>query len=362
LIGQQNREPLEAAYSATPKTKDVARHAQTSVTRVLTADEGLAVLGAALESRAHPDFKSDCSHLVHAIYERAGFPYAYVNSLTLYEGRAEFRRVAHPQPGDLVVWPGHVGIAVNPAQHSFFSALRSGLGVAYYDSSYWRERGRPRFFRYSTDAPATIPVVPSSGEANLQAAASPELNPPVAQNAAFTADEALLPHADSARTSISVVQINNAQSPSPKEVTDALERAFSETGEALRGQDVVKPPRPMIVFDQLSIERVHLQRDRGWAEIRINGAFDLPGREGTTSTKRTERQRWPLVRRDHDGWELSLPQEAIYVRNDVALRMLARQLVALTNETAGQSSTPEEKVEVSRLLSVLLEKQPGPGE
>jgi hypothetical protein len=47
-----------------------------------------------------------------------------------------------------VVWPGHVGIVVNPAQHSFYSALSSGLGVETYDSDYWKERGRPRFFRF----------------------------------------------------------------------------------------------------------------------------------------------------------------------------------------------------------------------
>jgi len=39
--------------------------------RTLTPDEGLAVLGAALESRGHPEPKSDCSHFVHAIYEAA---------------------------------------------------------------------------------------------------------------------------------------------------------------------------------------------------------------------------------------------------------------------------------------------------
>jgi hypothetical protein len=121
--------------------------------RPLTLDEGLAIIGAALDSRHHAAFKSDCSHFVHGLYQRAGFPYAYVPSSDLYEGVDEFRRVTNPQPGDLAVWRGHSGIVINPAEHSFFSLLRTGPGVASYDSLYWRRKGRPRFFRYVRAVP-----------------------------------------------------------------------------------------------------------------------------------------------------------------------------------------------------------------
>lgn len=355
---QQNHEPMAATYSPTPTTLD--RQTGLVAPRVLTADEGLAVLGAALDSRAHPDFESDCSHLVHGIYERAGFPYPYASSLTLYTRNESFRRVAHPQPGDLVVWPGHVGIAVNPAQRSFFSALRSGPGVDSYDSAYWRERGHPHFLRYVTNGPVTIQVAPSSRKANLKAKADTDSHPPIAWNMNFNAGEETGTQADLATTVISGVQIVNSARPKPEEVADALELAFSEAGEAPRGQDVLKLPRPLIVFDQLSVERVQLQRDRGWAEVRFNGAFAIL-RERTNSTKRIERQRWLLVRRDRDTWELTLPPEAMYVPSEIAVRVLAHQLASLTEETAGQPITAEEKVELSRLLSVLLEKQPRPG-
>jgi len=115
--------------------------------RPLTLDEGLAVIGAALDSRHHLS-RADCSHFVHGLYSRAGFPYAYAPSSDLYAGVDEFRRVTNPQPGDLAVWRGHTGIVVNPAQHSFFSLLRSGPGIASYESSYWRKKGHPRFYRY----------------------------------------------------------------------------------------------------------------------------------------------------------------------------------------------------------------------
>jgi cell wall-associated NlpC family hydrolase len=114
----------------------------------LTTDDGLSVIAAALDSRVRLYSGNDCSHLVHAIYERAGFPYSYVSSSALYAGTKEFQRVKRAQPGDLVVWPGHVGIVVNPARHEFFSTLSSGPGIDTYDAPYWKQRGRLRFYRH----------------------------------------------------------------------------------------------------------------------------------------------------------------------------------------------------------------------
>lgn len=114
----------------------------------LSSDNRRAVIAAALDSRRRPESRPDCSHLVHTIYAQAGFPYQYASSTTIYSGVSQFRRVKHPRPADLVVWPGHVGIVIDPAQHSFFSFLRSGAGVDSYDAPYWRQRGRARFYRY----------------------------------------------------------------------------------------------------------------------------------------------------------------------------------------------------------------------
>ncbi|MGA7930063.1 MAG: hypothetical protein WCA20_29230 [Candidatus Sulfotelmatobacter sp.] len=129
----------------------------------LTLDEGLAILGAALDSRHHASFLSDCSHFVHGLYTRAGFPYQYAPSVDLYAGIDEFQRVTTPQPGDLAVWRGHAGVVINPVQHSFFSLLRSGPGVDSYDSPYWKQRGRPRFFRYVKAAPSAVRSTVASG-------------------------------------------------------------------------------------------------------------------------------------------------------------------------------------------------------
>ncbi len=118
----------------------------------LTLDDGLAIIAAALDSRKLRH-SGDCSHLVHAIYERAGFPYIYASSKDLYDGVEGFQRVFNPQTGDLIVWRGHVGIVVGPSQHSFFSFKSSGPGTSDYSTRYWIRRGRARFYRYVKNDP-----------------------------------------------------------------------------------------------------------------------------------------------------------------------------------------------------------------
>ncbi len=122
---------------------------------VLSKDDGFAIAERALAYPARHHAAMDCSHLVNRIYVRAGFPFAYATSTQIFEGAAGFVRVPRPQAGDLVAWRGHVGIVVDPARHSFYSALRSGLGVDNYESPYWRRRGDPRFYRY---------LIPSSAQ------------------------------------------------------------------------------------------------------------------------------------------------------------------------------------------------------
>jgi len=138
---QPNAESSNVAHTT------VRGPSEASAAWLVNSDQGLAIIGAALESR-HTDANADCSNLVHEIYVRAGFIYSYANSSELYQGIKEFRRVMHPQPGDLVVWRGHVGIVISPSQHSFFSAMRSGRGVEFYNSPYWQGRGQPRFLHY----------------------------------------------------------------------------------------------------------------------------------------------------------------------------------------------------------------------
>jgi hypothetical protein len=114
----------------------------------LTQDDRLSLIVAALDAKVRQSSEPDCSHLVHAIYERAGFSYAYAPSSDLYAGVEGFQRVKLPEPGDLIVWRGHVGIVIQPSQHIFFSFMTAGPGIDDYQAAYWKSRGHPRFYRY----------------------------------------------------------------------------------------------------------------------------------------------------------------------------------------------------------------------
>jgi hypothetical protein len=151
-LAQERQAASNGAYRVARESRDLPHKAIGP--QLLTRDEGLAVLGAALDSHHHAEHPSDCSHFVHGLYERAGFPYGYASSSDLYSGINEFRQVASPQPGDVAVWRGHAAIVINPAQHSFFSLLRSGPGVDFWDSPYWKQWGKPRFFRYVKALPS----------------------------------------------------------------------------------------------------------------------------------------------------------------------------------------------------------------
>src|SRR5213080_1582876 len=108
--------------------------------RLLSLKEGRAIVQDMAWADDEEGLAPDCSHLVHTLYEQAGHPYPYASSLDLYRGTGQFIRVRTPQPGDLIVWRGHVGIVVNPREQSFFSSVTSGAHIGNYRSAYWRSR------------------------------------------------------------------------------------------------------------------------------------------------------------------------------------------------------------------------------
>ena len=117
--------------------------------RTLTPDDGLAVIAAALDTRVHVDHEPDCSHLVHAIYTRAGFPYSYAPSSDLYAGTREFQRVSRPQPGDLVVWRGARRHRGQPRAVTSSSArFVRGSALTHMTRRTGKHRGGARFYRY----------------------------------------------------------------------------------------------------------------------------------------------------------------------------------------------------------------------
>jgi NlpC/P60 family len=363
----QKKDKLAGSNVASRVTrKDPDRQQKPIQSRTLTQGEGLAILGAALDSRhRHAEFPADCSHLVHELYEHAGFPYEYASSSDLYAGIDEFRRVERPQPGDLAVWRGHAGIVVNPAQHSFFSVLRSGRGVDSYDAPYWKQRGRPRFFRYIKAASRGV-VTASARNASLQPTAlgrtrahEPADEDPVADDSEESSNEtkssAKLAETQPVDPPIFHVPVVNSIRPKPDEVVAAFLEACQDSEESLRGHDLFKPAQTLIVFDRFDVKKVHLAGKQNWVEVEIHELASLTGSKAELH-KRSERQRWPLIRRDNKSWELTPSQNTIYLPQPVAERILAHQLALLTEDSSDTASRTQDKAELARLLNVLLEK------
>jgi cell wall-associated NlpC family hydrolase len=164
-VSWAQEEPRQTGTSSTLRQGANGNHGR-KTDRTLSPDDRLSVIAATLNSKARLYSERDCSHLVHAIYERAGFPYAYASSSDLYVGVEGFQRVTRPQPGDLVVWRGHVGIVIRPSRHVFFSLMRTGPGIDDYEAPYWTSRGRARFYRYVKHDPC--PACAHSGQSDLK--------------------------------------------------------------------------------------------------------------------------------------------------------------------------------------------------
>lgn len=80
-----------------------------------------------------------CNQFVLAVLRGTvapGFPDTVADDFT---HSPRFRRVENPQAGDLIHWPGHIGIVLDP-DHGIFIGSQSSTGVAearYKGRSYW---------------------------------------------------------------------------------------------------------------------------------------------------------------------------------------------------------------------------------
>ncbi len=345
-LAQEKQASSNGAYRVTRESPDLQQKPIGS--RALTRREGLAILDVALDSRYHAEFAFDCSHFVHGVYERAGLPYEYASSSDLYVGIDEFRRVARPQPGDLAVWRGHAGIVIDPVQHSFFSVLRSGPGVASYDSPYWKQRGRPHFFRYVKSVPRgarATPIRTASWRPTVLGNTEPH----------ETAPEDPAPDT----TETPRVVVLNFVRQKPDQVKAAFLQACNDSEEMLRGRDLFKPAQSLVVFGDFEVKKMHITGNQGWIDVQIAELVSLTGGKAEVR-QRSERQRWTLARDDNKSWQLTPSRNSIYLPQHIAERVLAHRLAQLTEDTPDNTprndSETQEKAELARLLDVLFGK------
>ncbi|HMI53375.1 MAG TPA: NlpC/P60 family protein [Candidatus Saccharimonadales bacterium] len=335
--------------------------AETPGPRPIARTEGRKILATIPTSDADSESETDCSHLVHGIYEHAGFPYDYVSSRDLYIGSTNFTRVRSPQAGDLVVWRGHVGIVIDPKEHSFFSSVRSGPDTQFYDSPYWRSRGIARFFRYMTEKPLhpdrTLEATRTAGQQPLQAAShtaehrSPSGLPKLAA-VSNTAPAAQTASSETVETAREIVLQVARQNPSPEEVAAAFVEMNEDSGESLRTRSLNGPGKPTIVYREVRVSDIQIKGKRGTALVRIASLGALPNTQTGSQLHWTKQSlKFEKTKR---GWVMRPIPEAAYVKREVALKSLSARLAELAQNTDATPEQQREQQQIIRFLNLLV--------
>ncbi len=309
--------------------------------RPLTWREGAAIIENARQNPSHIDPEEDCSHLVHDIYDLAGLHYAYAPSTDLYRGVESFERVRTPQPGDLIVWRGHVGLVVNPGEHSFYSSLSTGPRVDTYDSPVWRRRGPARFFRYLLHAGERVGSSPST----LRAAADDSVVPESELGSDTPKSPEKLERA-SLRPEYTEVVFLNRERPTKAAFEQAILQLWSDPSD--ERQDRWEEASDVVIVESLKIERLHLQGSSGTvdAKIRSAGQLTADAADGKSSTKAV---RFHLVRYK-SGWRIDDASGRMFLSGNAAVIAVSDRLSGIARENASRS----EQVQTANLLKAIL--------
>jgi hypothetical protein len=303
--------------------------------------------------------ETDCSHLVHDVYERAGFVYDYVSSRELYIGSTNFTRVRVPQAGDLVVWRGHVGIVIDPKEHSFFSFVRSGPDTQFYDSSYWRSRGIARFFRYVTKRPLyssrTLEAEGHPDHKPLEGDRCSSENHPPSGLSKVAVALALhpVPTIDaSSRTTVEtpreiVLQVAG-KSPSPEEVVAAFVEMNQDSGESLRTRSLNSPGKSIIVYRGLRVSAVQIRGQSGTALVEVESLGTLG--DTRTGSQLGWREQSLEFEKKKRVWVVNPVNDTAYVKREVALQVLTVRLADLAKNI---DTTPEQEREQGQIIRIL---------
>jgi NlpC/P60 family len=346
-----------------------------SPTRLLTAEEGRSIMTAAWQQSSASWGTQDCSHLVHEIYRNAGFEYSYVSSTEMYAGNKSFARVKFPHAGDLIVWPGHMGIVVDPFKHSFYSLVTTGLEEQDYEAPYWRSRGRPRFYRYKVQNPIVLTATRMSASPISTNNKQHELTAVMDERSSEQASTSNRPPGTASERTVliygppapperangapapeipsSIVIAPGSKPPTREEVAQGISTLNDIAGNVLRSDEPFQ--LPIVVVDSFNVERVEIKRDHGWVQLQIVSRVSIDG--GTSQLKGPqEKIRWEL-RHTELGWEAVRPSNRAYVSHDAAVKNLAAQLARLTESdgaAAHQEAVLRQESLLANLLSALL--------
>jgi hypothetical protein len=329
--------------------------------RPITKTEGRKILGTISTVDADSESETDCSHFVHDVYEQAGFPYDYVSSRELYIGNTNFIRVHKPQAGDLVVWRGHVGVVIDPKEHSFFSSVRSGPDTQFYDSPYWRSRGIARFYRYMTEKPLrSSPMLETARDANhepLPAASRSSENRPPSKLLRPLPSSSSAPAADPSGSGTfevprEIVLQAAGKNPTPDEVAAGFIEMNRDFAKSLRTRALNSFGKPIIIYRDLRVSAVQIKGKRGTALVSIESLGTLPDSQADSQPRwKEESLKFEKTKR---GWVMGPVQEVAYVSREVALQVLSARLAELAQNTSTTPAQEREQKQVIRFLNTLI--------
>ena len=329
--------------------------------RPVTKTEGRKILATISTVDADSESETDCSHFVHDVYEQAGFPYDYVSSRELYIGNTNFMRVHKPQAGDLVVWRGHVGIVIDPEEHSFFSSVRSGPDTQFYDSPYWRSRGIARFYRYRTEKPLrssqTLDAARDANHQRLPAASRGSENYPSSKLLKPLPSSSCAPAADPSgsgtfETPREIVLQVAGRNPTPDEVAAGFIGMNQDSAKSLRTRALNSLGKPTIVYREIRVSAVQIKGKRGTALVSIESLGTLPDSYAHAQPRwKEESLEFEKTKR---GWVISPVQEVAYVSREGAMQVLSARLAELAQNTSTTPAQEQEQKQIIHFLSTLI--------
>ena len=345
---------------------------------LVSADQGQALAEFAQRSgRIRP--KPDCSHLVHLLYARAGLIYPYEDSRGLYRGISDFERMKTPQPGDLVVWLGHVGIVLSPEEKIFLSSVRSGIRTESWTAAHWARRGRPRFYRYrigpaadmnrlatvmfdETHAPDDTRGNARSGDTSTQLP-SPDGQPTVAsleedgpqagRGESLPQDSVTgLPKHETGSVS-NVAMIAQRQTPNKRQISAAFVESSNARARRFIGSENLDLSNPFSIFEHVEVKKISIKHESGWITLRLSETVCQEA--GKVLPGKTIERVLSIVRRNDGVWVISDPQDRTYLAQENALEIFERQAEIFLGLVPNSSGTRA----VVRALDLLYDKQPG---
>jgi hypothetical protein len=355
---------------------------------LLSAEQGQAV--AELAEHLGPGVrpKPDCSHLVHLLYAQAGLIYSYQDSRVLYRGISDFERVKTPQPGDLVVWLGHVGIVLSPEEHTFLSSVRSGIITESWIASHWSARGRPHFFRYRI-GPDTNKVLLSAvmndngiatdnGRAQIQGrdevsnGSTAHIPFPGAERQAATDREpaepatragrnAPAPWAELGRATTDeagvdsrsiVALVRQREKPDKHQIAAALLESSSARAQRLISGQILDLNHALSVFERLEVVKVRIRHESGSVTLKLSEIMSQEA--GRVFPANTVERELSVYRRRDGVWVISDPRDRTYLPQGLALSVFERQAEIFLQRAPNSTSTRT----VVKVLDRLYDQQP----